>query len=408
MRKADHTARQILRVATILVAPFILASCAGSDFQFPWSKTPEPVTEAPPPPQPKPATKDDIRKIQSGLARLGYRPGPADGVPGRKTIRSIRQYQKKYGLPEDGEATVALLVHIETNLERKLPSRPEGPALALPAYTTGAEYIYQNGEVDRVESVKKNRVKWRRSSGETIVAVPNFMLPRTYWETKTKRGRSVVTDGDGVWPTKTNETRSFHAVKTIIEGNDEKNMKTRKEDWNCVNEGRSRLSVIAGVFETVRFVCTRADEAKDNPARRIWHYAPDIRHYVRLDEFRSDQPNAHRRELVAIRPSARTWPPVARAALEQRLIAALNETPIGGKAEWKSSGIPTSVTVRIIAEYFDPMGRQCRQYLQEWSEGRTERLYPGVACREKTGDWRLPVSAGPTTASLAVASHPGS
>lgn len=411
MRKVDSTRSRAPRLIAVLAATLFLASCADGRFQFPWSKKPATGTEAPPPPAPpRPAAKKDIRKIQAGLARLGYRPGPADGLPGRKTKKAIRQYQRKHGLPDDGAATLALLAHVESTLAtRQSPKTGREPALPLPSYIRGTEFVYQNGEIDRVESVKTGEVKWRRSNGEFAIADPNFLLPRKYWETPTRRGKAVVTGGDQpVWPGKAKETKSYVTVKTVIERADESSMKNAEESWSCTNEGVGRLTVQAGTFDTVRFVCTRTDGNAQKPARRVWHYAPDIRHFVRLDEFTSDSPTARRRELVAVRPGALKWPPVARAALEQRLIATLDKTPVGGAANWRSSGIATDVTVKVTAEFFDPMGRRCRRYIQTWSERSRERQYPGVACRDKGGGWRLPVATSAASSTLAVASRSGS
>ncbi len=39
-----------------------------------------------------------VRDIQSGLAALGYDPGPADGVPGRRTRAAIDLFQEREGL----------------------------------------------------------------------------------------------------------------------------------------------------------------------------------------------------------------------------------------------------------------------------------------------------------------------
>lgn len=52
-----------------------------------------------------PAARDTrlVQNIQGGLARLGFRPGPADGVMGRNTYRAIRQYQARNNLPVDGQ-----------------------------------------------------------------------------------------------------------------------------------------------------------------------------------------------------------------------------------------------------------------------------------------------------------------
>lgn len=58
----------------------------------------------------------DVKSIQSGLASLGYRPGPADGVIGTRTRAAIDRYQSDHKLLVDGRASVALARHIETTL----------------------------------------------------------------------------------------------------------------------------------------------------------------------------------------------------------------------------------------------------------------------------------------------------
>jgi peptidoglycan hydrolase-like protein with peptidoglycan-binding domain len=74
----------------------------------------------------KPAWEDDstptgaqsgiVSRVQSGLAQLGYKPGPVDGVMGPQTADAIRQYQRDHGLLSDGQATVQLAEHIEQRL----------------------------------------------------------------------------------------------------------------------------------------------------------------------------------------------------------------------------------------------------------------------------------------------------
>ena len=55
-----------------------------------------------PAPAADPAT---VKSIQAGLARLGFDPGPADGVLGAKTRAAIREFQQQNGIPANGEAT---------------------------------------------------------------------------------------------------------------------------------------------------------------------------------------------------------------------------------------------------------------------------------------------------------------
>jgi len=49
-----------------------------------------------------PADSETIRQIQTGLAKLGYDPGTADGVAGTKTRLAIRAFQQEAGMPADG------------------------------------------------------------------------------------------------------------------------------------------------------------------------------------------------------------------------------------------------------------------------------------------------------------------
>ncbi len=57
-----------------------------------------------------------VRSIQADLARLGYEPGPVDGLAGAKTRTAIRQYQQNNGLAVDGAPSSALAEHIRARL----------------------------------------------------------------------------------------------------------------------------------------------------------------------------------------------------------------------------------------------------------------------------------------------------
>lgn len=59
-----------------------------------------------------------VRNIQSSLARLGYNPGPVDGVMGQKTYLAIRQYQKNNDLLIDGQPSKALEQRVVSEASR--------------------------------------------------------------------------------------------------------------------------------------------------------------------------------------------------------------------------------------------------------------------------------------------------
>jgi len=54
-----------------------------------------------------------VWQIQSNLSKLGYNPGPVDGLIGKKTKAAIRLFQEKNGLVIDGEPSELLLTKIK-------------------------------------------------------------------------------------------------------------------------------------------------------------------------------------------------------------------------------------------------------------------------------------------------------
>jgi osmotically inducible lipoprotein OsmB len=65
----------------------------------------------------KPANSSAVGRVQTGLTRLGYNPGPVDGKLGSRTQSAIRSYQRDHGLLVDGRPTVELAKHIEQQLQ---------------------------------------------------------------------------------------------------------------------------------------------------------------------------------------------------------------------------------------------------------------------------------------------------
>jgi len=61
---------------------------------------------------------DIIKEVQSGLTALGYEPGPADGIMGKKTQKAIQAFQQKAGIPVDGKVSPELLKKITEELKK--------------------------------------------------------------------------------------------------------------------------------------------------------------------------------------------------------------------------------------------------------------------------------------------------
>ena len=60
------------------------------------------------------SSREVVKEIQILLTRLNFDPGPADGIPGGRTVDAIREFQLAAGLEVDGQPTVELLAHMRT------------------------------------------------------------------------------------------------------------------------------------------------------------------------------------------------------------------------------------------------------------------------------------------------------
>ena len=59
-------------------------------------------------PTPPTSSSETVRNIQTSLATLGYKPGPADGILGHQTRNAIEAFQRDRGLPVTGDASAWL------------------------------------------------------------------------------------------------------------------------------------------------------------------------------------------------------------------------------------------------------------------------------------------------------------
>lgn len=58
--------------------------------------------------------REIVSSIQQDLKRLGFDPGPVDGVDGGKTKAAIKRYEESAGLPVTGNATPLLADRLRT------------------------------------------------------------------------------------------------------------------------------------------------------------------------------------------------------------------------------------------------------------------------------------------------------
>lgn len=101
-----------------LKATLTSADVASADaFVDGWRPGAEVTAAALAPPEPEEPTRDDVRQAQRLLSQLGFEPGPADGVIGSRTERSVRQFQEREGLPADGRISAALIDRLKQAAE---------------------------------------------------------------------------------------------------------------------------------------------------------------------------------------------------------------------------------------------------------------------------------------------------
>ena len=86
--------------AAIAIAP-LSGSLAATGLSEAYRIAQVQIAQSPPP-------GDLVQQVQDALILLGYDPGPADGLIGDRTTRSVQAFQQRAGLPVDGRVTQPL------------------------------------------------------------------------------------------------------------------------------------------------------------------------------------------------------------------------------------------------------------------------------------------------------------
>jgi len=95
-----------------------------------------------------------VRQIQTALAELGYDPGPADGIPGTKTIAAIRAFQRDYQIQPDGVLSSSLVALLNVAVASRSDPTPTTPEEKTPklagsgsGFTVAQDYLVTNHHV---------------------------------------------------------------------------------------------------------------------------------------------------------------------------------------------------------------------------------------------------------------------
>jgi peptidoglycan hydrolase-like protein with peptidoglycan-binding domain len=236
--------------------------------------------------------------VQRALADLGYAPGPVDGIAGPSTTSAIRRYQAAAGLPVNGEISPALLEDLRSNpvpmTAGSLPPPDTGREVAKgdvvingkdmelpPLYETGDAFAWSNGLVETVIRIDGDRIFWRGSDGASFNADRNFVMPPSSWDQASGPGSATVSvNAEQLWPFRQGRRFNFWVLTTGPSGTES------ERDWTCSPQGRKKVTVPAGTFDTQVITCGRSAASDGEWRYRTWFYAPAVRHYVRrVDRF---------------------------------------------------------------------------------------------------------------------------
>ncbi len=349
-------------------------------------------------------TRETILTAQTLLARLGYEPGPLDGLDGPKTRDSVRRYQADAGRSADGRVTKAL-VEALSEAGRDDTGRAAGLWLAskkaLPVYAPGDTFVYSDGRTETVTEIDGERVHWRSNDGTVLTAYRNFILPAIRRDTDLISEQTTVDVGPGaLWPLKAGREVSFTATTEVAHKTQSSPRGGSASRWHCLVEAPRSVSVAAGTFDALRVVCRTSTPSAQGPSERVWYYAPRIRHYVRRQERYQNPGSEMDVELVAVQLEGKSWPPAARAGLGWALQEALETKADGQSIEWSSSGVDAKVTIAPTTALREAALREgalseggspyCRTFEQTVRGAAGTRIYPGKACRSASGQWLIP------------------
>ena len=266
-----------------------------------------------------------------------------------------------------------------------------GIALApatLPRYAVGERFHYSDGRVEQVLGLDGDRVLWRRVGGSDFAGDRDFTLPRAAWVSRGKTVRDVVEGAPpSLWPLQVGKDTRLSVRRTITDTDGQSQSSSR--DWRCRVADTVLIKVRIGSFEAYEIRCVRY--AGNRPVEvRIWHYAPEIAHYMRYERRLRGRPPLIR-ELVAIDPPAEAMSQRVRAQQAEAVQKSLEHQPQGAAIPW---GDPRGVNgaVTPLTTFRGGDGRYCRSYIitlvaEGVRAGQTSpRGYPALACRE-AGQW---------------------
>ncbi|MBW2705062.1 MAG: hypothetical protein JRD84_01995 [Deltaproteobacteria bacterium] len=265
---------------------------------------------------------------------------------------------------------------------------PELSEAALPNYSVGEYFSFDDGTAVVVTAVSKEQVTWRYNNGAISSGYRNFILPALTWTSAHSYSKTTSTAPvDLLWPLVTGNKGQFSSHQ-VISRNDRIESTELSRNWECSVEGTKRVSVPAGTFDTYVIACKRYSTTNNSwRATRRYYYAPDLGHYVmRDDSFRSRSDRT--RKLAAYGFNSTFLPKQEQINLNKKLQITLSKNPDGIASTWESK--PGDITAMLVPvnSYSGLNGTECRDYYSVYSiKGRIRKNARSV-CRSPEGLWQ--------------------
>lgn len=267
------------------------------------------------------------------------------------------------------------------------PVDPSLPSVALPAYTVGDRFTFDDGRTEKVVTVDGNWIGWQRSNGYTWTGHRDFMMPSRDWQSRTRSGHleSLTVPHGAIWPLQSGRSVWFtYATKT--EWKDDGREKTYAYNWRCAVKGRQSVTVPAGSFETIPISCLRHSNVTGTfYGERTWYYAPRVGHFVLyVDNSRSRR--IRRKALKSYHLKLPELSGPQNVFYNTNLQTALQT--VRSETTHTAAGEGLKVSITPIRTYKGATGLYCREYRRTIKMAGRDYDARGISCRTKNGEWR--------------------
>ncbi len=258
----------------------------------------------------------------------------------------------------------------------------------VPTYRAGDFYKFDNGVTERVVEIDGDIVHWAVGKVFTFATYRQPELPRPEWHAPTARAVQVLDEiPDDLWPLQVGNRAQFRSVNTLTKAAGGQDIEYT-EHRSCEVEDTETVTVPAGKFDTFLIVCDRfIGNRRSWTGTRIWHYAPDLGHFV----MRTDRVSGTTKKTVRLVSYGVSLAPLNdadRRGYHAAVQEALGSLPSGQTVSWKSTDGTRAAAITPTGTYRSDTGAYCRTYSQILTVDGRAKTIRGSSCRGEAGLWR--------------------